>query len=53
MHVAETEADGSVLPALQAFQEFRKGLDDRTDEGPVVTELDRIGSFRLAGEPVA
>jgi hypothetical protein len=57
MHVAETEAeaeaDGRVLPALQAFQEFRKGLDDRTDEGPVVTELDGIGSFRLAGEPVA
>jgi hypothetical protein len=52
MHLAVTEAEteGGVLPKLPAFQEFRKGLGDRADEGPVATELDRIGSFRLAGD---
>jgi hypothetical protein len=57
MHLAVTEAeaegDGRVLPTLRAFQKFREGLEDRTDEGPVATELDPIGSFRLAGDPVA
>ena len=57
MHLALTEAeaegDGRVLPTLRAFQAFREGLEERIDEGPVTTELDPIGSFRLAGDPVA
>jgi hypothetical protein len=54
MHLAVTESDaqedGRVLLKLEAFQAFRQGLEDRADEGPVVTELDRVGSFRMAGE---
>ena len=50
---AETEEDGRVLPKLQAFQAFRKDLGDRVEEGPVSTELDPIGAFRLAGDAPA
>jgi hypothetical protein len=48
VHLAETEGDeeSSPLQQLTAFQEFRRNLGDRTDEGPVVTELDQVGSFR-------
>jgi hypothetical protein len=47
--VTESENGGSRLSKLKAFQEFQKDIEDRTDEGPVVTELDLIGSFRLLG----
>jgi hypothetical protein len=52
IHLAVTEAEskGSPLSKLKAFQEFQKNIDDRTEEGPVVTELDQIGSFRLVGD---
>jgi hypothetical protein len=55
MHFAVTEdgEDDRVLPKLRAFQAFRSGLDDRAVEGPVVTALDRIGAFRLAGDAAA
>jgi hypothetical protein len=51
VHLAVTESEngGSPLSKLKAFQEFQKDIEDRTDEGPVVTELDLIGSFRLLG----
>jgi Antibiotic biosynthesis monooxygenase len=51
VHLALTESEngGSPLSKLKAFQEFQKDIEDRTDEGPVVTELDLIGSFRLLG----
>jgi Antibiotic biosynthesis monooxygenase len=51
VHLAVTESEngGSRLSKLKAFQEFQKDIEDRTDEGPVVTELDLIGSFRLLG----
>jgi hypothetical protein len=35
---------------VDAFQEFQKNIEDRTDEGPVVTDLDQIGSFRMVGD---
>jgi hypothetical protein len=52
VHLAVTESEdgGSPLSKVQAFQEFQKNIEDRTDEGPVVTELDQIGSFRLVGD---
>jgi hypothetical protein len=52
VHLAATESENgeSPLSRVKAFQEFQKGIDDRTDEGPVVTELDEIGSFRLVGD---
>jgi hypothetical protein len=48
--VTEVESEGSLLSKLQAFREFQQHIEDRTDEGPVVTALDRIGSFRPVGD---
>jgi hypothetical protein len=48
--VTESASGGTALSTLTAFQEFQKHIEDRTDEGPVVTELDQIGSFRLVGD---
>jgi hypothetical protein len=52
VHLAVTESEngGSPLSKLKAFQEFQENIEDRTDDGPVVTELDRIGSFRLVDD---
>ncbi|MGI8798618.1 MAG: hypothetical protein ACR2GE_04870 [Pseudonocardia sp.] len=35
------------LPRLEAFQRFRRTLDARYDEPPVMTELSEVGSFRF------
>ena len=51
--VTEGEEDGGVLPKLRAFQAFRADLDDRVEDGPVATELEPIGAFRLAGDAPA
>jgi hypothetical protein len=48
--VIENEDGGSRLSKVEAFKQFQKDIDDRTDEGPIVTELHRIGSFRLFGD---
>jgi hypothetical protein len=48
--VFDAESDGSSLSNLRAFQEFRQHLEDRSEEGPVRTELDRVDSFRLVGD---
>ena len=50
VHLAVTENGTSPLSKVTAFQEFQKEIEDRTDEGPVVTELELIGSFRLVGD---
>jgi hypothetical protein len=46
-HIAMVEGGGNPLAALGAFQAFQKGVEDRCDEAPVVTELEQIGSFGL------
>jgi hypothetical protein len=52
VHLAVTESEdgGSPLSKVKAFQEFQKNIEDRTDDGPVVTGLDQIGSFHLFGD---
>jgi quinol monooxygenase YgiN len=50
VHLAESDGAQSPLTSLKAFKEFQKGIEDRCDEPPVVTELDVIGSFRLLGD---
>ena len=50
IHLAFTDEKRSLRSNVRAFQEFQKNLGDRTDEGPVVSELDQIDSFRLADE---
>jgi quinol monooxygenase YgiN len=51
VHLAVTESEygGSPPSKVRAFQEFQKDIEDRAEEGPVVTELDQIGAFRLFG----
>jgi len=54
VHLAETEDGGSPLSEVAAFRDFQAGIDERLDEGPVVSALEEIGSFRLFGdEPIA
>jgi hypothetical protein len=52
VHVAVTESDtgGSPLSKLKAFREFQNDIDDRTDEAPVVTGIEEIGSYRMVGD---
>ena len=52
VHLAVTESEdgASPLSTLKAFREFQKDIDERAEEGPVVTELELIGSFRLVGD---
>ena len=47
--VTETDREGIPLSKLPAFRAFQRNIEDRTDEGPVVSEIDQIGSFRLVG----
>jgi hypothetical protein len=52
VHLASNETnDGhSPLSDVEAFKQFQKDIGDRCDEGPVVTELRQIGSYRVFGE---
>jgi hypothetical protein len=52
VHVASVESeDGSnPLTATAAFGEFARQIQDRCDEGPVVTEAEMIGSYRFVNE---
>ena len=50
VHFAVTEDGANPLSTVNAFREFQKNIEDRTDESPVVTELELIGSFRLVGD---
>jgi hypothetical protein len=35
---------------VKAFQEFQRDIEDRTEEGPVVTRLEQVGSYRMVGD---
>jgi antibiotic biosynthesis monooxygenase len=52
VHVAshETEDGSNPLSEVQAFKEFQKDIDARLEEGPVVSELLEVGSFRFFGD---
>jgi hypothetical protein len=45
--VSESDAGGNPLTEVKAFQEFQRNIEDRTDEAPVVTAIEEIGSYRL------
>jgi hypothetical protein len=48
VHVALDERDRrSPLIDLEAFKRFQENLDDRVQEGPVVTPVSPVGSYRL------
>jgi|SRR5690242_18288046 hypothetical protein len=46
LHSSDSEDGAKVLPSLPAFQRFQAGIADRCVEGPVVTELREVGSYR-------
>jgi hypothetical protein len=52
VHLASNETDDGHNPLsdVEAFKQFQKDIGDRCDEGPVVTELRQIGSYRVFGE---
>jgi hypothetical protein len=49
LHSDESSDGSNTLTGLPAFQRFQLGISDRCEEGPVVTELREIGSFRFFG----
>ena len=51
VHIAEQEGEENPLAEIEAFKEFQKGIADRCDEPPVVTQLTEVGSFRFAAQP--
>jgi hypothetical protein len=52
VHVAANDAaEGrNPLSELEAFKRFQKNIDDRCEEGPVVSSVREIGSYRFFGE---
>ena len=52
VHLAanDTEDGRSPLSEVQAFKRFQENIDDRCEEGPVVSSVREIGSYRLFGE---
>ena len=52
VHLASNDPeDGqSPLSQVQAFRHFQENIDDRCAEGPVVSSVREIGSYRLFGE---
>jgi hypothetical protein len=54
VHIAFEAGPGpGPLPGLAAFQEFQRGIRERCEEPPVVTELQEVGSFGFEeAEPV-
>ena len=47
VHVAISESDPPPLPGLEAFRRFQRGIAERCDEPPVVSEAREVGSFRV------
>jgi hypothetical protein len=51
VHLAsnDTEDGQSPLSDVQAFKRFQENIDDRCEEGPVVSSVREIGSYRFLG----
>jgi hypothetical protein len=52
VHLASNETDDghSPLSEVEAFKRFQANIEERVDEGPVVTEAHNIGSFQFLGD---
>jgi len=50
VHLSESESDTSPLTEVPAFKTFQKEIADRTDEQPVVTEVEVVGSYGFGYE---
>jgi hypothetical protein len=47
VHVAVLDGDKNPLTDSAAFAEFQRGIKDRCAEGPVATDAEIVGSYRL------
>src|SRR4051794_20303372 len=47
VHTNERSDGDNILTSMDSFKAFQEGIRDRCDEGPVVTELREIGSYRF------
>jgi hypothetical protein len=47
VHLALGGTRDAPLPQLEAFRRFQERLSERVVEGPVVTEISQVGSYRL------
>jgi hypothetical protein len=45
VHLSESVSDTSELTEVPSFKAFQKELADRTDEPPIVTEVQVVGSY--------
>jgi hypothetical protein len=52
MHIAanDTENGQNPLSEVQVFKRFQENIDDRCEEGPFVSSVSEVGSYRLFGE---
>ena len=48
VHIASSDTVDrrSPLTNVEAFKRFQKDIEDRVEEGPVVTEVSQVGSYR-------
>ena len=50
VHIASIESDGgNPLAETDAFKAFQAGIRDRCEEGPVATELEEVGAYKIFG----
>jgi hypothetical protein len=51
VHLSESEGERNPLSDVAAFQEFQRGIGERCEVAPVVTELSEIGSYGFFSSP--
>ncbi len=50
VHLVESEADPSPIPALSAFRSFQSGIRERCVEPPQPSDAIIVGNYRMLGE---
>jgi hypothetical protein len=50
VHLHDSGEGAPAMTELEAFRDFQRGIGDRCEEAPVVTELTEIGSYEPNGE---
>jgi hypothetical protein len=46
IHISESEGEESPMAGLASAREFQRGIAERCEEQPVLTELTEVGSYR-------
>jgi len=50
IHFSTAEGDASPIPKLEAFQSFRKDIEERCIEPPQPSDVTIVGNYRMLGE---